>query len=36
MILIIRMRGPRGSLIFYRVGQKEVDKTGKPVAYDLK
>ncbi|CAK61092.1 unnamed protein product (macronuclear) [Paramecium tetraurelia] len=30
------MRGPRGSLIFYRVGQKEIDKTGKPINYDLK
>lgn len=30
------MRGPRGSLIFYRVGQKEVDKNGKPILYDLK
>lgn len=30
------MRGPRGSLIFYRVGLKENDKNGKAINYDYK
>ena len=29
------LRGPRGAMIFYRKGQKGVDKKGKPVMYDL-
>lgn len=29
------LRGPRGAMIFSRVGQKTVDKEGKPVLYDL-
>ena len=29
------LRGPRAGLIFYRKGQKGVDKHGKPVYYDL-
>ena len=29
------LRGPRGAMIFYRKGQKGVDKKGAPVMYDL-
>lgn len=29
------LRGPRGSMVFYRKGQKSVDKKGNPVYYDL-
>lgn len=29
------LRGPRGAMIFYRKGQKGVDKKGNPVMYDL-
>lgn len=29
------LRGPRGSMIFYRKGVRKTDKTGKPVMYDL-
>jgi glycine hydroxymethyltransferase len=29
------LRGPRGAMIFYRKGQKEVDKKGKAIMYDL-
>ncbi|XP_047486083.1 serine hydroxymethyltransferase-like isoform X1 [Penaeus chinensis] len=28
------LRGPRSGIIFYRRGQKGVDKTGKPIMYD--
>lgn len=28
------LRGPRSGVIFYRKGQKGVDKTGKPIMYD--
>jgi len=28
------LRGPRGAMIFYRKGQKGVDKKGKPIMYD--
>merc|ERR1712232_885410 len=28
------LRGPRGAMIFYRKGQKGVDKKGNPVMYD--
>jgi len=30
------LRGPRGAMIFYRVGQKGVDKKGKEIMWDLK
>ncbi|KAF4725302.1 Serine hydroxymethyltransferase, cytosolic, partial [Perkinsus olseni] len=30
------LRGPRGAMIFYRLGQKGVDKSGNPVMYDFK
>ncbi|KAF4660456.1 Serine hydroxymethyltransferase, cytosolic [Perkinsus chesapeaki] len=30
------LRGPRGAMIFYRVGQKGVDKAGNPIMYDYK
>jgi glycine hydroxymethyltransferase len=30
------LRGPRGSMIFYRLGVKEVDKQGAEIHYDLK
>eukprot|EP00922_Rhytidocystis_sp_ex-Travisia-forbesii_P053840 GHVS01079902.1.p1 GENE.GHVS01079902.1~~GHVS01079902.1.p1 ORF type:complete len:480 (-),score=54.66 GHVS01079902.1:157-1404(-) len=29
------LRGPRGALIFFRRGQRSVDKTGKPIMHDL-
>jgi glycine hydroxymethyltransferase len=29
------LRGPRGAMIFYRKGQKGVDKKGIPIMYDL-
>ena len=29
------LRGVRSGMIFYRKGQKSVDKTGKPIMYDL-
>merc|ERR1719491_304992 len=29
------LRGPRGAMIFYRNGQKGVDKKGNPIMYDL-
>jgi len=29
------LRGPRGAMIFFRKGQKGVDKQGNPVMYDL-
>jgi len=29
------LRGPRGAMIFYRKGQKGIDKKGNPVMYDL-
>ena len=29
------LRGPRGAMIFYRKGQKGVDKKGNPIMYDL-
>lgn len=29
------LRGPRGAMIFYRKGQKGVDKKGTPVMYDM-
>jgi glycine hydroxymethyltransferase len=29
------LRGPRGAMIFYRKGQKGVDKAGKPIMWDL-
>mmetsp|Transcript_5865 Transcript_5865/g.10673 ORF Transcript_5865/g.10673 Transcript_5865/m.10673 type:complete len:503 (+) Transcript_5865:61-1569(+) len=29
------LRGPRGAMIFYRKGQKEQDKNGNPIMYDL-
>ena len=29
------LRGPRGAMIFYRKGQKGMDKQGNPVMYDL-
>lgn len=29
------LRGPRGSLIFYRKGVRSVDKKGKKTMYDL-
>jgi len=29
------LRGPRGAMIFYRKGQKGVDKKGNPIIYDL-
>merc|ERR1712190_651962 len=29
------LRGPRGAMIFYRKGQKGVDKKGKPIMYDF-
>eukprot|EP00922_Rhytidocystis_sp_ex-Travisia-forbesii_P053842 GHVS01079906.1.p1 GENE.GHVS01079906.1~~GHVS01079906.1.p1 ORF type:complete len:480 (-),score=55.06 GHVS01079906.1:189-1436(-) len=29
------LRGPRGALIFFRRGQRSVDRTGKPIMYDL-
>ena len=33
----VRLRGPRGALIFYRVGLNKQDaKTGKDIHYDLK
>ncbi|KAF4736786.1 Serine hydroxymethyltransferase, cytosolic, partial [Perkinsus olseni] len=28
------LRGPRGAMIFYRIGQKGVDKKGNAIAYD--
>merc|ERR1712127_791404 len=28
------LRGPRGAMIFYRKGQKDVDKKGNPIMYD--
>jgi len=30
------LRGPRGAMIFYRVGQKGTDKKGNAINYDLK
>jgi glycine hydroxymethyltransferase len=29
------LRGPRGAMIFFRKGQKGVDKKGEPIMYDL-
>lgn len=29
------LRGPRGAMIFFRKGQKGVDKNGQPIMYDL-
>merc|ERR1719203_2571916 len=29
------LRGPRGAMIFYRKGQKGVDKNGNPIMYDF-
>lgn len=29
------LRGPRGAMIFFRRGQKSVDKKGNPIMYDL-
>uniref|UniRef100_A0A7S4WGR8 Serine hydroxymethyltransferase n=1 Tax=Alexandrium monilatum TaxID=311494 RepID=A0A7S4WGR8_9DINO len=29
------LRGPRGAMIFYRKGQRSVDKKGNPIMYDL-
>jgi len=29
------LRGPRGAMIFFRKGQKAVDKKGQPIMYDL-
>jgi glycine hydroxymethyltransferase len=29
------LRGPRGAMIFYRKGQKGVDKQGKPIMWDI-
>merc|ERR1712232_1407521 len=29
------LRGPRGSMIFYRKGQKGTDKKGNPIMYDI-
>lgn len=29
------LRGPRGAMIFYRKGQKGVDKKGNPILYDM-
>merc|ERR1712232_346055 len=29
------LRGPRGAMIFYRKGQKTVDRKGNPIMYDL-
>merc|ERR1712106_375063 len=29
------LRGPRGAMIFYRKGQKGIDKKGNPIMYDL-
>merc|ERR1711972_884052 len=29
------LRGPRGAMIFYRKGQKGVDKKGNPIMYDF-
>eukprot|EP00922_Rhytidocystis_sp_ex-Travisia-forbesii_P037450 GHVS01055815.1.p1 GENE.GHVS01055815.1~~GHVS01055815.1.p1 ORF type:complete len:264 (-),score=38.42 GHVS01055815.1:225-1016(-) len=29
------LRGPRGALIFFRRGQRSVDKSGKPIMHDL-
>jgi len=29
------LRGPRGSMIFYRKGERNMDKKGNPVMYDL-
>jgi len=29
------LRGPRGAMIFYRKGVRNVDKNGVPVLYDL-
>merc|ERR1711933_689178 len=29
------LRGPRGAMIFFRKGQRGVDKKGKPIMYDL-
>jgi glycine hydroxymethyltransferase len=29
------LRGPRGAMIFFRKGQKGVDKAGKPIMWDL-
>mmetsp|Transcript_30073 Transcript_30073/g.70096 ORF Transcript_30073/g.70096 Transcript_30073/m.70096 type:complete len:487 (+) Transcript_30073:87-1547(+) len=29
------LRGPRGAMIFFRKGQKSVDKKGNPIMYDL-
>mmetsp|Transcript_18753 Transcript_18753/g.29570 ORF Transcript_18753/g.29570 Transcript_18753/m.29570 type:complete len:489 (-) Transcript_18753:154-1620(-) len=29
------LRGPRGAMIFYRKGQKGMDKAGKPIMWDL-
>lgn len=29
------LRGPRGAMIFYRKGQKGVDKKGNPIMYDI-
>lgn len=29
------LRGPRGAMIFYRKGQRSVDKKGNPIMYDI-
>jgi glycine hydroxymethyltransferase len=29
------LRGPRGAMIFFRKGQKGIDKKGNPIMYDL-
>merc|ERR1719463_736079 len=29
------LRGPRGAMIFFRKGQRGVDKQGKPIMWDL-
>ena len=29
------LRGPRGAMIFYRKGEKGVNKKGEPILYDL-
>merc|ERR1719343_1122130 len=29
------LRGPRGAMIFFRRGQRSVDKNGKPIMWDL-
>lgn len=35
MVTVQSLRGVRSGMIFYRRGQKGVDKTGKPVLHDF-